>query len=158
MNEPVFIFEMQRLNENFKNFYTKSKIKLIQNIVSGLPEHYFSKCIEKALWADRPPKIEWFHEIVSSYRKKQSVISSIEQMHPQENSAFGERDISMMMEYLRRRQAGRLTDQEWHDFLKTIREIAASKFTGECRTCLDIGAYLPYMGTEIVDCSCRKAS
>lgn len=146
-------FEMQRLNESFKNFYSKAKRQVIAGIVAELPGSYFSKCIDKAMWLDRPPKIDWFHEIVSYYRKKQDAKSTLEHMHASENSCFTSQDISMMKEYAFRRMDGKLTDREFHDFLQTISKIILSGHPEiKCSTCLDHGAYVPYMGNGIERC------
>lgn len=147
-----FEFEIQRLNENFKGFYSKTKTKVLANIVMDLPANFFAKCVDKILWSDRPPKIDWFHELVASYRKRQEIRSSIDQMFPQENSIFDNDTISMMKTYAFKRMNGQLSDQEYSDFQKTIREIVASKPEIKCKTCLDMGSYLPTGEMGIVNC------
>lgn len=154
MNEITFEFEMQRLNESFKNFYTKNKRQMISNIVSELPEPYFAKCIEKALWADRPPKIEWFHELVSAYRKRNVAASTVEQMRPQENSIFSEQDIEGMKKFYLKMVNNELSQKDYSDFQDTIRAIVSSRPDIKCKTCLDQKWYLPRDTMNLQECLC----
>jgi hypothetical protein len=140
MTDVEFEFEMQRMNENFKNFYSRTKRKVIANIVSDIPIEFFSKCVEKVMWADKPPKIEWFQQLVSSYKKRQLLSAAFEDLGREKNSVFTESDISMMHEFYRRRLNGQLTDEQWYDFIECIREmVARGKSEIKCPTCLDRG-------------------
>lgn len=157
MTDIEFEFEMSRLNEAFKGFYTKSKIKLIRSVIIELPGTYFERCVDRILWQREPPKIEWFNELISSYRKKQSVKYTLDQMHPAENSIFDDKAISMMKAYAGRRIDGRLSDTEYINFLTTIHDLISSKPSIKCKICLDAYYHIKRGTSELSECSiCQK--
>ena len=143
MSPLEFDYQLQRMNEAFKNFYTKSRAKMISNIVADLPASYFDKCVDRILWQKDAPRVEWFHEIVSSFRKRQKVSAEIDNLRPQSNSIFDEPTLAMMKEYGRRRSEGTISDEDYENFINTIKDLIRSSGRVSCGICLDQEWYYP---------------
>jgi hypothetical protein len=152
MTAEEFESEIRRLNENFKGFYTKTKTKVLANIVMDLSKTYFSKCIDKVMWSDKPPKIEWFHEIVSRFRRNEKMATRIEDMHPMDGSIFSPKDISMMRTYARRKLDDNLSDEDYTNFQMTIRAMVAARPDIKCKKCLDQGVYFLNANEPLIEC------
>lgn len=71
MTTKEFKIQMQRMNEAYKNYYTTERLKAVWSIVADLNPKVFEKKVDKALWADYPPKIDWFQSILSSEKSKE---------------------------------------------------------------------------------------
>lgn len=65
MTLKEFNVEMRRMNEAYKSYYTPERLKAVWSIVSEMDAKTFAKKIDKALWADYPPKLDWFQTIAS---------------------------------------------------------------------------------------------
>jgi hypothetical protein len=158
MTNDEFNSQLVRLNETFKNYYSKSKAKIISNIVGEMPGYYFEKCVDKILWADRPPKIEWFQELIAAYRRRNA--KTLDQIQRQENSIFTESDIKQMVAFMKARMDGRVSDEDYMNFHNTIKSLVQTRNDIKCKFCLDQGAYAHFVGTkgEMKDCSCKEAS
>ncbi len=64
-----FNSQIEKLNEAYRDYYTKNRAKTIWSVVSELPIEYFSRRIDKVLWSDHPPKLDWFQNVRNAFEK-----------------------------------------------------------------------------------------
>lgn len=96
MKAAEFNGQMKRLNEAYKNYYSSERMKIIWATVGEITKEFFEKEVSKALWADFPPKLDWFQNIRSKfYFTQPAVLEDIP--HASEKSVFNQNRIREMI-------------------------------------------------------------
>lgn len=72
MNKQEFNQQMKRMNESYRDYYSTERLKIIWSVVSEMPANRFSKAVDKAIWADFPPKLDWFQRLKSDFHSYQA--------------------------------------------------------------------------------------
>jgi hypothetical protein len=78
--------QISKLNEAYRDYYTSNRAKVIWSVVNELPIEYFEKRIDRALWADHPPKLDWFQNVRNDYEKSLEYTNQDKFIHPKDLS------------------------------------------------------------------------
>lgn len=103
MTNEEFNEQLARLNDCFKGFYNKERAKGIASTVAELPISYFKSKVDKTIWADSPPKLDWFIKIKHEYFEQVQILLPREQ-HPSETSQINLDKISEMIRGIFKKQ------------------------------------------------------
>ncbi len=101
MTLQEFNDQLRRLNEVYNNYYTKDRKKTLWSLLSHLDSDFFERKVDKALWADHPPKIDWFQNIRRAFELRQEVTQQSSEVHPRDLSKFSIEEITNKLNELK---------------------------------------------------------
>ncbi len=103
MTLQEFNEQMARLNEDYRDYYSISKMKTLWAIVGDIDASFLERKINKALWADHPPKLDWFQQIKSEWLHKKSEMTSAQSVFqdPRNESKYSHQQIEEFCNQIR---------------------------------------------------------
>lgn len=96
MTNEEFNEQLARLNGCFKNYYESERAKTIAAVVQDLPIEFFKKKVNKILWTDFPPKLDWFIKIKHEYFDNSNFITP-DKPDPRNESKYSVEEISKII-------------------------------------------------------------
>lgn len=96
--------EAERLNEAYRNYYSKERLKIIWAVVGELPAEYFHRRVGRVLWADHPPKLDWFQSIRNEFERAQNQRPKSDRPHYSDESQINPRSLRSMIDGIFRKK------------------------------------------------------
>lgn len=72
MSPQEFNFEMDRLNAEHRGYYGSEKLKILWSHLRDVSAIKLHRFVDKAIWADRPPKIGDFVIMIGANRSPEA--------------------------------------------------------------------------------------
>lgn len=156
---------MERLSNTFgATAYKTERLEIIWREVQYLPDDWFKSIVDKFIGEERyAPMLDKFREEVSkqreaSWQEKKKVGSQEAEQFLQ---SYSNEDTKMLIQTILDRMHGKVSDEQYEGFLKSLHGIADSKhrmhYANSCDHCENTGIVFlkaAHGGEEVCKCHC----